>query len=786
MENIFVEFLPPWVETGLQPAFYDKESGTVLQQTARMYARVNMLIRMFNKLSKQTKEEVERFETSVNETVADYIEQFNQLHDYVHDYFDNLDVQEEINNKLDDMAEQGILQEIITTYIQSNVAWTFDTVADMKQATNLVNGSYAQTLGYYSINDGGGALYKIGNTQPSLFYETLSNGLYAELIPIDRKINVLQFGITNKENYDSDFANLALYISDNNIEEVDFNNEIYNVTNYTEFNVNTLTFKMDFNGGTIKLNSSFRYYNYGIFTINMDKDKDTKCCIINGNFDGSGNPADFSIDNIHPKGGRGMFFINGARNIEADRLNFNDWFYSACIWSHYCKTGNFTNIKGVRVGGRSADNTEDARGDALYFGRVGVVEDNDNNLDPDNSYPVDINIKHCQFSSWEAIPTMYPNAGATEGRNGCKSGRAGIVLGEYSRTNARKVFNISDCYFYNYQRTLHMEGVYDLDVNVENTTFSEYGQVLIGTSDDRYNSVKFNNCIFDKTIDVIAIYDSYKFIISGFTTNNWKRLKFENCNINDDYDGLILLGSGIDTTFNNCIINMEKFFVYNSYSKFYNSNIKYNQANFYQSEYLFTDCSIEGCYKHDTNSKSILYVTSGGNDVYNKAIECKLKNVGFHQGGSSGRKIEIVNNFMVYDSNYVNIDYAGTTRNYFLSVYGDRLEKFDGNIVNNTNSTVYLLMDVSNNGSFVISNNVLTNVRAGLSNATGYKAIFRNNKFVSNNPPFTNAVSDLYGSKCIFHDNQFVGYSSAMSNYSNATQYNNYYTTDGTSNTLIS
>ena len=137
MNNIFVEFLPPWVETGLQPAFYDKESGTVLQQTARMYARVNMLIRMFNKLSKNTKT-----------TVEDYINQFNELHDYVHDYFDNLDVQEEINNKLDDMVEQGTLQEIITTYIQSNVAWTFDNVAEMDTATNLLNDSYAQTLGY--------------------------------------------------------------------------------------------------------------------------------------------------------------------------------------------------------------------------------------------------------------------------------------------------------------------------------------------------------------------------------------------------------------------------------------------------------------------------------------------------------------------------------------------------------------------------------------------------------------------------------------------------------------
>lgn len=107
MNNIFVDFLPPWVETGLQPAFYDKESGTVLQQTARMYARVNMLIRMFNKLAKETKE-----------TVEDYINRFNELHTYVHDYFDNLDVQEEINNKLDAMYQSGELATIVNAFLE--------------------------------------------------------------------------------------------------------------------------------------------------------------------------------------------------------------------------------------------------------------------------------------------------------------------------------------------------------------------------------------------------------------------------------------------------------------------------------------------------------------------------------------------------------------------------------------------------------------------------------------------------------------------------------------------
>lgn len=95
------------------------------------------------------------------EVTEEYIQLTNDLKAYVENYFENLDVQEEINNKLDEMAEAGTLQEIITAYIQANVAWCFDTVADMKLSTNLVAGSYAQTLGFHAIGDGGGAIYKI-------------------------------------------------------------------------------------------------------------------------------------------------------------------------------------------------------------------------------------------------------------------------------------------------------------------------------------------------------------------------------------------------------------------------------------------------------------------------------------------------------------------------------------------------------------------------------------------------------------------------------------------------
>ena len=44
---------------------------------------------------------------------------FDQLNDYVSHYFDNLDVQEEINNKLDSMVQSGELQSLLTGQYQA-------------------------------------------------------------------------------------------------------------------------------------------------------------------------------------------------------------------------------------------------------------------------------------------------------------------------------------------------------------------------------------------------------------------------------------------------------------------------------------------------------------------------------------------------------------------------------------------------------------------------------------------------------------------------------------------
>lgn len=125
-----INFLPPWVETNLQPAFYDLESGTCLQQTSRMYAKVNQLIRSVNEQ---------------NETIADYIQQFIDLRNFVEDYFDNLDVQQEINNKLDQMVEDGTIKSLINNEIFGEInAKVLQNTLDISANTEALEGKISE------------------------------------------------------------------------------------------------------------------------------------------------------------------------------------------------------------------------------------------------------------------------------------------------------------------------------------------------------------------------------------------------------------------------------------------------------------------------------------------------------------------------------------------------------------------------------------------------------------------------------------------------------------------
>ena len=76
-----------------------------------------------------------KISAKLNETITsqnNLIDAQQTLQKYVDEYFTNLDVQNEINNKLDQMAESGELESIIEQYLQFNTATIFNTVSDMK------------------------------------------------------------------------------------------------------------------------------------------------------------------------------------------------------------------------------------------------------------------------------------------------------------------------------------------------------------------------------------------------------------------------------------------------------------------------------------------------------------------------------------------------------------------------------------------------------------------------------------------------------------------------------
>ena len=200
-----------------------------------------------------------------------------ELESFVNNYFDNLDVQNEINNKLDEMALDGTLADIIAQYIQLQGLLCYDNITDMKNATNLVNGSFAQTYGYFSKGDGGNSKYKIrivtneDNIDEKLIIALSNPLLVAELIIENNTVNVKQMGAYGDGTHDD---TLSIQTAINTAKNINLNNEIYLITStYTsiyEYQALLIdeknNFKINGNGGTLKIRSNNNEY-YSLLTI---------------------------------------------------------------------------------------------------------------------------------------------------------------------------------------------------------------------------------------------------------------------------------------------------------------------------------------------------------------------------------------------------------------------------------------------------------------------------------------------------------------------------------------
>ena len=81
----------------------------------------------------------------------EYIQLTKDMKEYMDNYFDNLDVQEEINNKLDQMAEDGTLAEIMAEYATTKVDYYHITSeSTMQDIVDAFGGNQAKVIDFDS------------------------------------------------------------------------------------------------------------------------------------------------------------------------------------------------------------------------------------------------------------------------------------------------------------------------------------------------------------------------------------------------------------------------------------------------------------------------------------------------------------------------------------------------------------------------------------------------------------------------------------------------------------
>lgn len=117
-------------------------------------------------------EEINKIINSTNltgEQVENLTNAFIELQNYVNNYFENLDVQEEINNKLDDMTESGELANIINVQIFENLNNELNEVKTNVESLNFAKPDYINIVDYTNAQDKTQAITEILSQNKKIF-----------------------------------------------------------------------------------------------------------------------------------------------------------------------------------------------------------------------------------------------------------------------------------------------------------------------------------------------------------------------------------------------------------------------------------------------------------------------------------------------------------------------------------------------------------------------------------------------------------------------------------------
>lgn len=486
---------------------------------------------LFEKLGK----EINKIIKNVNltgEQVENLTNAFNELKNYVDNYFENLDVQDEINNKLDEMTEEGTLQEIITAYLQIAGILAFDTVADMKASTNLINGSFVETYGFYAKGDLGSAKYKIRTitnndvVDESTIIALNDNDLIAELIETPA-MNIKQFGGKHDEET-NEASLLQKMINSTKIEIIDLLNKTFVINTAINLKSNLIL-----KNGVIKCNNLENVFN-GTDLENF--------VIDNLEFDGNNNCQ------------RGIYLLR-CKNFKITNCKFHNFEIltgTTCgINPHSCQFGLISNCESYDIGNNSV-------GDEHYEPRGFVIE-NSTNIEIDKCYVHDIYTTNDHGDGIQFLSPLNRDISKNIVRNtviqdciyrGIKLQQKGVTI------DGCKIIEGEN------DRSLIQSGiaVYDSDITIQNCYISQKCDIAITIGSSTTittvaNNVTIQNNIFDFknsiSYGVIAIPNIAEMVENLNIINN----KFNILDENKKPYSILLLGKFNKVNIANNIFN---------------------------------------------------------------------------------------------------------------------------------------------------------------------------------------------------------------------------------------
>lgn len=160
----------------------------------------------------EVKKAIEGFK-ALSAKTDDFETTLNNALEYINNYFKNLDVQKEINNKLEEMKENGELADIIAAFLKAPNYYL--SVQSMVADTTITNNSVAITASYNTAANDGSCLYWIHTPKSYNFEIALSNNLYAYPCPMGIP-TVREFGATANNNIETPLKNLINYSTTTN------------------------------------------------------------------------------------------------------------------------------------------------------------------------------------------------------------------------------------------------------------------------------------------------------------------------------------------------------------------------------------------------------------------------------------------------------------------------------------------------------------------------------------------------------------------------------------------